>query len=106
MILPFPWAISFSILLVGSTCETIQKGRDIWSLATFIGKTAEIHYGTGAISGFFSQDHVQVGDLVIQSQVKYKKICNGVKNSRITKTILSLGFYWGNQRAKLNVLGS
>ncbi|CAL5344486.1 unnamed protein product [Camellia sinensis] len=32
------------------------------------GKSAEIHYGTGAISGFFSEDHVQVGDLVVKSQ--------------------------------------
>ncbi|MQM15364.1 hypothetical protein Taro_048310 [Colocasia esculenta] len=33
------------------------------------GKPAEIHYGTGAISGFFSQDHVKVGDLVVKNQV-------------------------------------
>lgn len=32
------------------------------------GKSAEIHYGTGAISGFFSQDHVKVGDLVVKNQ--------------------------------------
>lgn len=32
------------------------------------GKSAEIHYGTGAISGFFSQDHVTVGELVVQNQ--------------------------------------
>ncbi|KAL9250929.1 Aspartic proteinase A1-like protein [Drosera capensis] len=32
------------------------------------GKSADIHYGTGAISGFFSQDHVQVGDLVVKDQ--------------------------------------
>ncbi|XP_050216627.1 aspartic proteinase-like [Mercurialis annua] len=32
------------------------------------GKSAEIHYGTGAISGFFSQDHVEVGDLVVKNQ--------------------------------------
>lgn len=35
------------------------------------GKTAEIHYGTGAISGFFSQDNVTVGDLVVKNQVIY-----------------------------------
>ncbi|XP_008800699.2 aspartic proteinase oryzasin-1-like isoform X1 [Phoenix dactylifera] len=33
------------------------------------GKPADIHYGTGSISGFFSQDHVTVGDLVVQDQV-------------------------------------
>ncbi|MQM10793.1 hypothetical protein Taro_043691 [Colocasia esculenta] len=32
------------------------------------GKSAEIHYGTGAISGFFSQDYVKVGDLVVKDQ--------------------------------------
>ncbi|KAM0957718.1 hypothetical protein ACFX2I_025743 [Malus domestica] len=29
---------------------------------------AAIQYGTGAISGFFHQDHVQVGDLVVKDQ--------------------------------------
>ncbi|KAK9268284.1 hypothetical protein L1049_010727 [Liquidambar formosana] len=33
-----------------------------------IGKPAEIHYGTGAISGYFSQDNVKVGDLVVKDQ--------------------------------------
>ncbi|KAG2682324.1 hypothetical protein I3760_11G186500 [Carya illinoinensis] len=32
------------------------------------GKPADIHYGTGAISGYFSQDHVKVGDLVVKGQ--------------------------------------
>ncbi|KAF5741427.1 Aspartic protease isoform 2 [Tripterygium wilfordii] len=32
------------------------------------GKSAEIHYGSGAISGFFSKDHVKVGDLVVKDQ--------------------------------------
>ncbi|XP_020238228.1 aspartic proteinase A1 isoform X2 [Cajanus cajan] len=32
------------------------------------GSSAEIHYGTGQISGFFSQDHVKVGDLVVYEQ--------------------------------------
>ncbi|XP_074578048.1 aspartic proteinase oryzasin-1-like [Curcuma longa] len=32
------------------------------------GKTAEIHYGTGSISGFFSDDHVSLGDLVVKKQ--------------------------------------
>ncbi|GAB2285267.1 AP4A phosphorylase [Dionaea muscipula] len=32
------------------------------------GKSASIHYGTGSISGFFSQDHVKVGDLIVENQ--------------------------------------
>lgn len=32
------------------------------------GKTAEIQYGTGAISGFFSEDYVKIGDLVVKDQ--------------------------------------
>ncbi|CAN0900952.1 Aspartic proteinase A1 [Linum grandiflorum] len=32
------------------------------------GKSAAIQYGTGAISGFFSQDSVKVGDLVVKNQ--------------------------------------
>ncbi|XVF77395.1 hypothetical protein PTKIN_Ptkin14bG0039600 [Pterospermum kingtungense] len=32
------------------------------------GKPAAIQYGTGAISGFFSEDHVTVGDLVVKNQ--------------------------------------
>ncbi|KAK4439363.1 Aspartic proteinase [Sesamum alatum] len=32
------------------------------------GKSAAIHYGTGAISGFFSEDNVKVGDLVVKDQ--------------------------------------
>ncbi|KAF7831345.1 aspartic proteinase A1-like [Senna tora] len=32
------------------------------------GKSAAIHYGSGAISGFFSQDHVKIGDLVVEDQ--------------------------------------
>lgn len=32
------------------------------------GKRAEIHYGTGAISGYFSEDHVTLGDLVVENQ--------------------------------------
>ena len=34
------------------------------------GKPAAIQYGSGSISGFFSEDNVLVGDLVIVDQVK------------------------------------
>lgn len=32
------------------------------------GKSAAIHYGTGSISGFFSQDSIKLGDLVVNEQ--------------------------------------
>ncbi|KAK9092034.1 hypothetical protein Syun_026945 [Stephania yunnanensis] len=32
------------------------------------GKSAEIHYGSGAISGYFSEDSVKVGNLVVHDQ--------------------------------------
>ncbi|KAG2625710.1 hypothetical protein PVAP13_3KG309500 [Panicum virgatum] len=32
------------------------------------GKPADIHYGTGAIAGFFSEDSVTLGDLVVKDQ--------------------------------------
>lgn len=34
------------------------------------GKSCEINYGSGSISGFFSQDNVQVGDVVVEDQVR------------------------------------
>lgn len=33
------------------------------------GKEGEIHYGSGSISGVFSQDNVQVGSMAIKNQV-------------------------------------
>lgn len=34
-----------------------------------LGESCSIRYGTGSISGHFSQDNVQVGDLVVKDQV-------------------------------------
>ncbi|KAI4383249.1 hypothetical protein MLD38_009112 [Melastoma candidum] len=58
------------------------------------GKSADIHYGTGAISGFFSQDHVKIGDLVVKGQ----EFIEATKEPSITFVaakfdgILGLGF--------------
>lgn len=35
------------------------------------GESCEITYGSGAISGFFSQDNVHVGDLAVKDQVSF-----------------------------------
>lgn len=36
-----------------------------------LGKSCSIAYGSGSISGFFSQDNVLVGDVVVQDQVGF-----------------------------------
>lgn len=41
----------------------------LFAVSADAGKSAAIHYGTGAISGFFSQDNVRIGDLVVKNQV-------------------------------------
>lgn len=40
-----------------------------------LGKSAAIQYGTGSISGFFSQDSITLGDLVVKEQVKNMDSC-------------------------------
>lgn len=58
------------------------------------GTSAAIQYGTGAISGFFSQDNVKVGDLVVKNQ----DFIEATKEASITflaakfDGILGLGF--------------
>ena len=37
-----------------------------------IGRHCKINYGAGSVSGFFSQDHVQIGEIVIKNQVGYR----------------------------------
>lgn len=39
------------------------------SLVVSPGKPAAIQYGTGSIAGYFSEDSVTVGDLVVKDQV-------------------------------------
>uniref|UniRef100_A0A0E0FQK8 Peptidase A1 domain-containing protein n=1 Tax=Oryza nivara TaxID=4536 RepID=A0A0E0FQK8_ORYNI len=38
------------------------------------GKPASIHYGTGAISGYFSQDSVKVGDVAVKNQLRGSQV--------------------------------
>ena len=40
-----------------------------FDIILFLGKPCKIIYGSGAISGFFSQDDVKVGDLIVKDQV-------------------------------------
>ncbi|XP_077226954.1 aspartic proteinase A1 [Tasmannia lanceolata] len=68
----------------GSSNLWVPSSKCYFSLACFLhskykatksssyhknGKSCDIHYGTGAISGFLSEDHVQLGDLVVKDQV-------------------------------------
>ena len=57
-------------LYIGPLCIFSQFASWQWT-SCFIspGKPADIHYGTGAIAGFFSEDSVTLGDLVVKDQV-------------------------------------
>ncbi|XWS58047.1 hypothetical protein CRYUN_Cryun08bG0001600 [Craigia yunnanensis] len=64
------------------------------STYTKIGKSCEINYGSGSISGFFSQDNVEVGGLVVKDQVFIEAIREGSLTFVLAKFdgILGLGF--------------
>jgi phytepsin len=75
---------NFTVIFdTGSSNLWVPSSKCYFSLACFVhskykskssttyhknGKPAAIRYGTGAISGFFSEDHVQVGDFVVKKQ--------------------------------------
>ncbi|OVA13515.1 Peptidase A1 [Macleaya cordata] len=58
------------------------------------GNPCDIHYGSGSISGFFSQDNVQVGDLIVKDQVFIETTREGSLIFVLAKFdgILGLGF--------------
>jgi hypothetical protein len=43
----------------------------LFLLTHYPGTSCEINYGSGSISGFFSEDNVEVGDLVVKDQVGF-----------------------------------
>lgn len=61
---------------------------------TKIGKPCKINYGSGHISGFFSQDNVQVGDMIIEDQEFVEVTKEGLLPFLILQFdgILGLGF--------------
>ncbi|KAK8988299.1 hypothetical protein V6N11_065893 [Hibiscus sabdariffa] len=71
------------------------------STYTEIGKPCKINYGSGMILGFFSEDNIKVGDLVVENQVFTEAVREG--NVILTLAsfdgILGLGFQdifrWG-----------
>lgn len=46
---------AFNLVLMFSSCDS--------------GKSCSISYGSGSVSGFLSQDNVEVGDVVVKDQV-------------------------------------
>ncbi|XVF31531.1 hypothetical protein REPUB_Repub16aG0153700 [Reevesia pubescens] len=64
------------------------------STYTKIGKSCEINYGSGSISGFSSQDNVEVGGLVVKDQVFIEATREGSFTFVLAKFdgILGLGF--------------
>ncbi|KAL6964575.1 AP4A phosphorylase [Sarracenia purpurea var. burkii] len=59
-----------------------------------IGKSCVIQYGSGSVSGFLSQDNVEVGDLVVKDQVFMEATKEGSLTFAVGKFdgILGLGF--------------
>lgn len=59
------------LCVLGLICVFFVCFLTIPDILSFIspGKPAAIHYGTGSIAGFFSEDSVTVGDLVVKDQV-------------------------------------
>ncbi|KAL6517855.1 hypothetical protein OROMI_033556 [Orobanche minor] len=64
------------------------------STYTKIGKRCSIQYGSGSISGYFSQDNVAVGDVVVKDQVFIEASREGSLTFVLAKFdgILGLGF--------------
>ncbi|XP_057550397.1 aspartic proteinase-like [Amaranthus tricolor] len=64
------------------------------STYTANGKSCHINYGTGSVSGFFSQDDVTVGDLVVKDQVFIEATREGSLTFVLAKFdgIFGLGF--------------
>ncbi|CBI26025.3 hypothetical protein VitviT2T_006287 [Vitis vinifera] len=58
------------------------------------GRHCKINYGSGSISGFFSQDHVQIGEIVIKNQVFTEATKEGLFAFSLAQFdgILGLGF--------------
>lgn len=58
------------------------------------GTTCEIQYGSGSIAGFFSQDNVEVGNLIVEDQVFIEATREGSLTFVLAKFdgILGLGF--------------
>ncbi|GAV91757.1 Asp domain-containing protein/SapB_2 domain-containing protein/SapB_1 domain-containing protein [Cephalotus follicularis] len=59
-----------------------------------IGKSCEINYGSGSISGFYSQDNVEIGDLVVKDQVFIEATSEGSLSFALGKFdgLFGLGF--------------
>ncbi|CAI9101387.1 OLC1v1038697C1 [Oldenlandia corymbosa var. corymbosa] len=76
-------------------CWVHSKYKASKSLSyTQIGTPVVIRYGSGSISGFMSQDHVQVGNIVVQNQVFIEAAREGALSFVVAKFdgILGLGF--------------
>lgn len=56
------------------------------------GKSCSIAYGSGSISGFFSEDNVAVGDIVVQDQVGSLSSCFFLFNVGCWYEVISLVF--------------
>lgn len=59
----------------------------------FSGKPASIRYGSGSISGYFSQDNVLVGDVTVKDQVSSLPSLNKKKKKKKKNFVyINIGF--------------
>ncbi|KAL5852919.1 hypothetical protein ACOSQ3_008037 [Xanthoceras sorbifolium] len=87
--------IPSSKCLLSISCYFHSKYRArLSSTYTKIGTHCKIHYGYGSISGFFSQDNVKVGDIIVKDQVFVEITREGFLTSLFMQFdgILGLGF--------------
>ncbi|KAM6544916.1 hypothetical protein CsatB_025652 [Cannabis sativa] len=93
---PQPLTVVFD---TGSSNLWVPSSRCIFSIACYlhskfkarlsstytkIGIPCKIPYGSGSISGFFSQDNVKVGDVVVKDQVGGEIVFGGIDWRRFT----------------------
>lgn len=53
----------------------LQLELNLYFFKCCSGTTCEIQYGSGSIAGFFSQDNVEVGNLIVEDQVGFSSMC-------------------------------
>nr|DAD32676.1 TPA_asm: hypothetical protein HUJ06_011527 [Nelumbo nucifera] len=89
------FSFTINIFSMHISCYFHSKFKaDLSSTYIKIGNSCNIHYGSGSISGFFGEDNIQVGNLVIKDQVFIEATREGSLSFLLAKFdgTLGLGF--------------